>query len=257
MHIKGVHFLCSIKWSSIAISWGRNGVIQSGLDSCSYQTGCKSFWWNRKFSGLIFCVFVDIYLYWKSIITKYEVFNRCEKILYAILGVRPYTGIVGRWERCGYLPAVKYPAWYLCLSYKSSVGVNDVKDCDETVWNMWRDLSCVSCVCVLGLGYAFVSFWVCRVVVRLVVGFVSLFCVGPCSCVRCSVFHACCSFVCLSGARWCHLQWARGLWSVIMIDACLGLYLILSFQIRYRLGWLLSVCLVFIVVFLVLFFLYG
>ena len=45
---------------------------------------------------LFFCVFVGIYLYWKSMITKYEVFNRCERILYAILGVRPYTAIVER-----------------------------------------------------------------------------------------------------------------------------------------------------------------
>ena len=33
-------------------------------------------------------------------------------------------------ERCGYLPAVKYPSWYLCPSGKSSV---DVNDCDETM----------------------------------------------------------------------------------------------------------------------------
>ena len=60
-------------------------------------------------------------------------------------------------------------------------------------------------------------------------------------------------FVCLcSGAWWCHLWWARGLWSVIMISVCSDLCLILSFQIRYCLGWSLSVCLVF-VVFLVLF----
>ena len=117
-----------------------------------------------------FCVFVGVYLYWESMVTKYEVFDGCERILYAILGVRPYTAIVERWERCGYLPAVKYPGWYLCLSCKSSVGVNDVKDCNETVWNMWRYLSCVSCVCILGLGYAFVSFWVCRVMVCLVLG---------------------------------------------------------------------------------------
>ena len=127
-------------------------------------------------------------------ITKYDVFNGCERVWYAILGVRPYTAIVERWERCGYLPAIKYPGWYLCPSCKSSVGVNDVKDCDEMVWNMWRYLSCVSCVCILGLAYAFISFWVCRVMVCLVVGFISLFCVDPCWCVRCSVFHACCSF---------------------------------------------------------------
>ena len=29
-------------------------------------------------------------------ITKYDVFDRCEKILYAILGVRPYTTIIER-----------------------------------------------------------------------------------------------------------------------------------------------------------------
>ena len=51
MHINDVCFWCSIEWSIIVISWGRNGVIQCGLGSCSYQTGCKSFWWNRKFSG--------------------------------------------------------------------------------------------------------------------------------------------------------------------------------------------------------------
>ena len=172
-------------------------------------------------------------------------------ILYAILGVRPYTAIIERWERCGYLSAVKYPGWYLCLYYKSSVGVSDVNDCDETVWNMWRYLSCVSCVCTLSLGYVFISFWICRVMVHLVMGFISLLCVGPCSCVRCSVFCVCCSFfMCsCSGAWWCHLQWVHGLWSVITINVCLDLYLILSFQIRYHLGWLLSVCLVFIVIF--------
>ena len=63
-------------------------------------------------------------------ITKGEVFGRCVMILSAILGVRPYTDIMKKWERCGYLPAVKYPSQYLCLSGKSSVDVNDH---DETV----------------------------------------------------------------------------------------------------------------------------
>ena len=63
-------------------------------------------------------------------IAKGEVFDGCVMILGAILGVRPYTVIMGKWERCGYLPVVKYPSQYLCLSSKSSV---DVNDCDETV----------------------------------------------------------------------------------------------------------------------------
>ena len=125
-------------------------------------------------------------------ITKYEVFNGCEKILYAILGVRTYAAIIERWERCGYLPAVKYPGRYLCLSYKSSIGVSDVNNCDEMVWNMWRYLSCVSCVCALSLEYAFVSFWICRVMIHLVMGFISLFCVSPCSCLLCEVLSLPC-----------------------------------------------------------------
>ena len=66
-------------------------------------------------------------------IGKGEVFDGCEMILYTILGVRPYTAIIEKWKRCGYLPAVKYPGQYLCPSYKSSVDVNDVNDWDETV----------------------------------------------------------------------------------------------------------------------------
>ena len=63
-------------------------------------------------------------------IDKVEVFDGCTMILSGILGVRPYTAIMEKWERCGYLPAVKYPGWYLCPSSKFSVNVND---CDETV----------------------------------------------------------------------------------------------------------------------------
>ena len=63
-------------------------------------------------------------------ITKGEVFSGCVMILSAILGVSPYTAIMKKWERCGYLPAVKYPGQYLCPSGKSSVNVNDR---DETV----------------------------------------------------------------------------------------------------------------------------
>ena len=66
-------------------------------------------------------------------IGKGEVFDGCEMILYIILGVRPYTAIIEKWKRCGYLPAVKYPGQYLCPSYKSSVDVNDVNDWDEMV----------------------------------------------------------------------------------------------------------------------------
>ena len=54
-------------------------------------------------------------------------------ILYAILEVRPYTAIMGELKRCGYLPAVKYPCRYLCLSSESFVSVSDVNDCDEMV----------------------------------------------------------------------------------------------------------------------------
>ena len=63
-------------------------------------------------------------------ITKDEVFNGCVMILSAILGVRPYTAIMKRWGRCGYLPAVKYPSWYLHLSGESSAHVSD---CNETL----------------------------------------------------------------------------------------------------------------------------
>ena len=63
-------------------------------------------------------------------IAKGEVFDGCMMILSGILGVRPYTAIMEKWERCGYLPAVKYPSQYLCPSSKSSV---DVNDCNETV----------------------------------------------------------------------------------------------------------------------------
>ena len=35
MRIEDVCFWCSIEWLTIAISWGRNRVIQSGLGSCS------------------------------------------------------------------------------------------------------------------------------------------------------------------------------------------------------------------------------
>ena len=58
-------------------------------------------------------------------ITKGEVFNGCMMILSAILRVRPYTAIMKKWERCGYLPAVKYPSQYLCSSDESPVNVND------------------------------------------------------------------------------------------------------------------------------------
>ena len=61
-------------------------------------------------------------------ITKGEVFNGCVTILSAILGVRPYTAIMKKWGRCEYLPAVKYPGWYLRLSGESSI---DVNDCNE------------------------------------------------------------------------------------------------------------------------------
>ena len=64
---------------------------------------------------------------------KGEVFNGCVMILYTILEVRPYTAIVEKWKRCGYLPAVKYPCQCLYPSYKSSVNVNDVNNWDETV----------------------------------------------------------------------------------------------------------------------------
>ena len=66
-------------------------------------------------------------------IAKGEVFDRCVMILCAILGVRPYTAIMEKWERCGYLSVVKYPGRYLCPSSKYSVDVSDVNDCDETV----------------------------------------------------------------------------------------------------------------------------
>ena len=155
-------------------------------------------------------------------ITKCEVFDGCEMILYAVLGVRPYTAIMERWERCGYLPAVKYPGRYLCLSYKSSIGVSDVNNCDEMVWNMWRYLSCMSCVCTLSLGCVFISFWICRVMVCLVMGFISLLCVSPCSCVRCSVFCVrCLFFICsCSSAWWCHLRWVRW-WAWMPIPTCI------------------------------------
>ena len=182
-------------------------------------------------------------------IAKGEVFNRCVMILCAILGVWPYTAIMEKWKRCGYLPAVKYPSRCLCPSSKPSVNVSDVNDCDETVWNAWQYLSCVSCVCAFSFwdmplspsGYA--GSW-------FVLGFVSLFCVGLCFCMRCSVFCVHCSFVCLcSGAWWCHLWWVPGLWLVIVIGVCLDLCLILSLQIRYHLVWSLSVCLVFCCIF--------
>ena len=63
-------------------------------------------------------------------ITKGEVFDGCMMILSAILGVRPYTAIVKKWGRCGYLPAVKYPGQYLHPSGKYFINVND---CDETL----------------------------------------------------------------------------------------------------------------------------
>ena len=63
-------------------------------------------------------------------IAKGEVFNTCVMILYTILGVRPYTAIIEKWKRCGYLPAVKYPSWYLCPSGTLSVHVSDH---DETL----------------------------------------------------------------------------------------------------------------------------
>ena len=86
---------------------------------------------------------------------------------------------------------------------------------------MWRYLSCVSCVCVLGLGCAFISFWVCRVMVCLVVGFILLFCVSPCSCVRCLVFCACCSFCVFM--FWCLVMSSPvGTWSLIShCDRCI------------------------------------
>ena len=66
-------------------------------------------------------------------VAKGEVFNGCVMILYTIMGVRPYTAIMEKWKRCGYLPAVKYPGQYLCPSSKSFVCVSDVNDCDEMV----------------------------------------------------------------------------------------------------------------------------
>ena len=66
-------------------------------------------------------------------VAKGEVFEGCVMILYAILGVRPYTTIMEKWKICGYLPAVKYPGQYLCPSSKSSVSVSDVNGCDEMV----------------------------------------------------------------------------------------------------------------------------
>ena len=66
-------------------------------------------------------------------VAKGEVFNGCVMILYTIMGVRPYTAIMEKWKRCGYLPAVKYPGQYLCPSGISSVGVSDVNDCNEMV----------------------------------------------------------------------------------------------------------------------------
>ena len=46
-------------------------------------------------------------------IAKGKFFGRCMMILSAILGVRPYTAIMEKWERCGYLPGVKYHGQYL------------------------------------------------------------------------------------------------------------------------------------------------
>ena len=66
-------------------------------------------------------------------VAKGEVFDGCVMILYTILGMRPYIAIVEKWKRCGYLPAIKYPGQYLCLSSKSSVNVSDVNDCNEMV----------------------------------------------------------------------------------------------------------------------------
>ena len=66
-------------------------------------------------------------------VAKGEVFDGCVMILYAILGVRPYTAIMRELKRCGYLHAVKYPGWYLCPSSESFVSVSDVNDCDEMV----------------------------------------------------------------------------------------------------------------------------
>ena len=53
-----------------------------------------------------------------------------------------------------------------------------------------------------------------------VLGFVSLLCVGPCFCVRCSVFHACCSFCVFM--FWCLVMLSPvGMWSLIShCDQC-------------------------------------
>ena len=155
------------------------------------------------------------------------------KDLYAILGVRPYTAIIERWESCGYLTAVKYPGWYLCPSYKSFVDLGDVNDWDEMVWNVWRYLSCVSCVCIFILECAFISFWICRVVVHLGSVLVHAPVWGAWSSMHAVLFVCSCS-----GAWWCHIQWVCGLWLIIMIRSVS--YLIFSDKMSSR---VLMVCL--------------
>ena len=175
-------------------------------------------------------------------IAKGEVFDGCMMILSGILGVRPYTAIMEKWERCGYLPAVKYPSQYLCPSSKSSV---DVNDCNETVWNTWRYLSCVLCVCAFGFGMCLHphlgvqghgSSW--GLFLYSVLVHASVWGAW-------SSMHAVLSVCSCSGAWWCHLQWAHSLWSVVMIGSVS--YLIFSDKMSSRvlIVYLSGVCCVF------------
>ena len=82
-----------------------------------------------------FCIYLLVSTCTKSLwLLSMKFFDGCEKILYTILGGRPYTAIIERWERCRYLPAVKYPGWCLYTPYKSSISINEVNNWDETVW---------------------------------------------------------------------------------------------------------------------------
>ena len=121
-----------------------------------------------------------------------------------------------RWGRCGYLPAVKYPGWYLCPSGEFSVHVGDH---DETLWRVWRYLSCVSCICTVGSG-------VCLCLLLDVQGHGSSWGSFLCPVLVCASMWDAWSSACIilsvclcSSIWWCHLQCVRGPWLVILIGS--------------------------------------
>ena len=98
-----------------------------------------------------FCIFFVVYLYWSSMITKYEVLNGYVIILSAILGVRLYTAIMKKMGKLWILACCQV-SWLVPASIWWIF-----HPCKWLQWNIVKGLKVfILCgVCVFGSGVCF------------------------------------------------------------------------------------------------------